>query len=447
MTAKVSSTNDKPSASAPIGFLSEISIRNHYRQPDMDIAFPPTGEKPFRHLMLTGPNGSGKTTIIHWMANIVDEQLRGNPGSTIEELENRKQVLSRKIDASSGAAPSERIEWKKQLETLEAQLNQNFLMNLRWTRDLAEIADAFRKQRFIAAYLPARRTKNYQRPSGNLPKKPLPVGTTQAASSQWVHYLSYLHVQSRLAREDDPGTADAIAQWLRRLESAVGELFDLPGLKFEFDRKSYDVTLTENGGPSHGFSELADGHASIFQILAEILMRNDEESIVSSVETLGNSPGVVMIDELETHLHPALQEKVFPFLVSMFPNVQFIVTTHSSAVISSIDNALVFDLASREGVESESLRGTPYGELMKIYFGLTTDFDVESTKALGRLAELYKKKPRNTDEESELRSLSQRLQSTSPALALEVWNQLEQDRIAEETVPYKKADSTEPSSE
>ena len=48
--------------------------------------------------------------------------------------------------------------------------------------------------------------------------------------------------------------------------------------------------------------------------------------------------GVVLIDEIETHLHLALQLKIMPILIHLFPNIQFIVTTHSPFKRSYIRN-------------------------------------------------------------------------------------------------------------
>ena len=57
--------------------------------------------------------------------------------------------------------------------------------------------------------------------------------------------------------------------------------------------------------------------------------------------------GIVLIDEIETHLHIELQKKVLPFLTTLFPKVQFIVSSHSPFVLNSIENAVVYDLENK----------------------------------------------------------------------------------------------------
>lgn len=64
-----------------------------------------------------------------------------------------------------------------------------------------------------------------------------------------------------------------------------------------------------------------------------------------------NAQGIVLIDELETHLHIELQKKILPFLTKFFPNIQFIVTTHSPYILNSISNAKAYDLEKHVELE------------------------------------------------------------------------------------------------
>lgn len=55
-------------------------------------------------------------------------------------------------------------------------------------------------------------------------------------------------------------------------------------------------------------------------------------------------PGIVLVDEIETHLHLELQKNIMPFLTTIFPNIQFIVTSHSPFILNSIQNVVLYDL-------------------------------------------------------------------------------------------------------
>ena len=80
-----------------------------------------------------------------------------------------------------------------------------------------------------------------------------------------------------------------------------------------------------------------------------------------------NIEGVVLIDEIETHLHLELQKKILPLLVQMYPRIQFIVSTHSPFILSSIDNAVIFDLENKTLV-SDGMSNLPYEGIVEGYF-------------------------------------------------------------------------------
>jgi len=86
--------------------------------------------------------------------------------------------------------------------------------------------------------------------------------------------------------------------------------------------------------------------------------------------------GLVLIDEPEAHLHINLQKQILPKLIEIFPNIQFIVATHSPFVLSSISNAVIFDLEKKIRFEDASLLS--YWGLAESYF----DVNQYSIKAI-----------------------------------------------------------------
>jgi predicted ATP-binding protein involved in virulence len=76
--------------------------------------------------------------------------------------------------------------------------------------------------------------------------------------------------------------------------------------------------------------------------------------------------GIVLIDEIETHLHVSLQKKILPFLTNFFPKIQFIVSTHSPFVLSSLANAMIYDLENK--IRVEDLSPYAYDAVVERYF-------------------------------------------------------------------------------
>ena len=77
--------------------------------------------------------------------------------------------------------------------------------------------------------------------------------------------------------------------------------------------------------------------------------------------------GLVLIDEIETHLHVELQKKIVPILMELFPNIQFVLTTHSPFILNSTPNAVVYDLENATLV-TDGLTNLPYEGIVEGYF-------------------------------------------------------------------------------
>lgn len=72
-----------------------------------------------------------------------------------------------------------------------------------------------------------------------------------------------------------------------------------------------------------------------------------------------NLPGIVLVDEIETHLHLELQKNIMPLLTAIFPNIQFIVTSHSPFILNSLKDVVIYDLEKHLLVK-DGLDNVPY---------------------------------------------------------------------------------------
>ncbi len=72
--------------------------------------------------------------------------------------------------------------------------------------------------------------------------------------------------------------------------------------------------------------------------------------------------GIILIDEIDIHLHPTWQTQIIESLLKIFPNAQFFVTTHSPHVVQSLDPAQLIALKKNEGnVEEMAVSNSPCG--------------------------------------------------------------------------------------
>jgi len=133
-------------------------------------------------------------------------------------------------------------------------------------------------------------------------------------------------------------------------------------------------------------TQLSDGERGLLSLVGAIAMqlsyRTDENAF--------DKPGIILIDEIELHLHPKWQREVIPKLLEIFPLCQFIVTTHSPQVLGGVrDGSVVFLKNSEEGIVAKKCNENLYGMssndiLETVLGGLERDKDINR-----RMREFY----------------------------------------------------------
>lgn len=105
-------------------------------------------------------------------------------------------------------------------------------------------------------------------------------------------------------------------------------------LRYDLRLQSLLVDIDNNG--TVPFSELSDGQRGFVALIADIARRMCILNPHMGKDVLQNTSGVVIIDELDIHLHPAWQRNIVPALKQAFPKVQFIAASHSPQIIGSL---------------------------------------------------------------------------------------------------------------
>lgn len=106
-------------------------------------------------------------------------------------------------------------------------------------------------------------------------------------------------------------------------------------------------------------SSLSSGLIALFKMFATLVKYADSYDVHRSCD-LSNIKGIVVIDEIELHLHPSMQADVLPKLIELFPKVQFIITTHSPLFLLGMDKVLgkdsydIIDLPSVSKISTET---------------------------------------------------------------------------------------------
>ena len=200
-------------------------------------------------------------------------------------------------------------------------------------------------------------------------------------------------------------------------------MLDDPGLKLEYDYKNYNFQIIEEGRKPFGFDQLSDGYSAAIQIVADLILRMEQNWLKQGALSTYDTEGIVLIDELETHLHIALQKKILPFLTAFFPRIQFIVTTHSPYILNSIEECVIYDLEKQ--IRMEDMSDYSAERIVEGYFGL----DAYSEKLLTnvkRYAELVEKENPTEEERAERARIRIELKQLSGDLSKEARDAFEE---------------------
>lgn len=114
-------------------------------------------------------------------------------------------------------------------------------------------------------------------------------------------------------------------------------------LRFDFDEAR--VMVEFEGGQLKPFDHLSDGQRTMLGLFCDLARRAAILNPHYAGEASLKTEGVVLVDELDLHLHPRWQRKIISGLRALFPNIQFICTTHSPFLIQSLGDGRLISLS------------------------------------------------------------------------------------------------------
>lgn len=130
----------------------------------------------------------------------------------------------------------------------------------------------------------------------------------------------------------------------------------------EYDRLSKKIVLQHPVNGTISVDLLSDGIRSILAMIGDIAYRCYQLNPSFGTDAARKTKGIVLIDEIDMHLHPKWQQVIAAQLQKAFPNIQFVVTTHSPQVLTTVnkesiriltsDGQAIIPMEQTEGVES-----------------------------------------------------------------------------------------------
>lgn len=344
-------------------YITEIKIEELRHLSNISICLK---EDQRTNLLLTGKNGSGKTTVL----KALKKYLSVIPDNEMKSLEENwpKWMKQKKKEMETAKSENEKFDAQ--------QMYEIYYNNIKKYRDGLLVAfnqkdgleSSFQNGHFILAYYGAERKTDLIIQNG---VEDVVLDRSYSLDSNpgtvLLKYLVHLKTQQAYARnEHDMAAVELLDQWFARFEEALKVLLDNESIALRYDYKNYNFQIIEDGRNAFGFDQLSDGYSAVIQIVADLILRMEQNWLKTGILSSYDAEGIVLIDELETHLHISLQKNILPFLTKFFPNIQFIVSTHSPYILNSIENCVIYDLEKK--IRMENMSGYSAEGIVEGYF-------------------------------------------------------------------------------
>jgi predicted ATPase len=423
-------------------YLKQINIQNVRSIKRLRIDF--DAEEYAGWHVLLGDNGSGKSSVIRSIALAL-----AGPDEAAALRQNWDDWLRK--DQSSASIqvyidPDERYD----RATGRGRMVQNFFLQARLIFRRAETGSVGlhvprqdpdprryiwgeNEGWFSASYGPFRRftggSQTYEKLYYSNPRLAphLTAFGEDVALTEAVEWLKLLHVR-HLEKKSEGELLGHLTEFIN-----MGEL--LPHGTKLVNVSSDGVIFRDGQGADIRVEQLSDGYRSIlsmtFELIRQMVQTYGHEKVARQIrkgEWKIDLPGVVLVDEIDAHLHPTWQLRIGKNMLRYFPKVQFIVTTHSPLICHAAEKGSVWRLpvpgddSSFAGrVRGKELKRLVYGDILEAYdtelFGVVGTRSDSGKQHLKRLAELNQKSRSAGLTESEKEEL-ERLREAMPLEAV-----------------------------
>jgi predicted ATP-binding protein involved in virulence len=325
-----------------------------------------------KNLIITGGNGSGKTSFLRSayekIVLLIVQKRQADLPKLKAELQGYEQVLSKQTRGTTNYDQWENTvtNRKKEIEAIEAGIQIIIPNNITFSANYDErkaIVRYFEDKR-LAAIAEAKTANGLETETKAVIQQIKNSPQAYLGSNLEQHLVNLANRrQWAVGKDNDPQKAEEIDAWFLHFEEKLKVLFEDDSIHLEVDSNTLKYHIIQDSKPPYTFQSLSAGYKAIFDIYADLLMRTEYFEISPS-----DLQGVVFIDEIDSHLHVSLQRLILPFFTESFPQIQFIVTTHSPFVLMSTRDSVVFDLGKSEQID-DNLSYYTYSSVMEGLLG------------------------------------------------------------------------------
>ena len=338
----------KPEIFEPEIKIKQVSIENFRGFENLKLEFQPD------LTVLIGENGAGKTAVLDCLAlllrlfkeyiqhdNVFFGQFKYNSLDIKQNCSSTNNSISLILDGETiDFNFSSQLNNNKQLPNAIYKLHDIIINNL------ANIP--------LAVYYPANNapvnTIDFKNTNNNFTNDIFNAyeGALDKKSFDFVNFFDWYKWQENIERQiGENKILDAVRDAIYNILSDEDKQFDKLSINW-LNNPNGEMIINKGNTPLN-INQLSSGEKTLLALVADLARRLAIANPHRENPLMGN--GVVLIDEVDLHLHPRWQRKVVPQLQKTFPNCQFIVTTHSPLVLSSVPHKNVIILEDFQSVK------------------------------------------------------------------------------------------------
>ncbi|MEP7126458.1 MAG: AAA family ATPase, partial [Byssovorax sp.] len=323
--------------------IHRLKLQNFHGFEALDLALEPS------LTLLIGENGAGKTAVLEGLAVALGGLFLDLPGATgrsidAEDVRVRLYEHAGLLDrqpqwpvgvSAQATMDGKAMEWERSRASGEGRTTRSRTEALRkHAKDLVKAVKAGKPRDLpVVAYYGTQRLWRHKkittakrgvgsRYDGYVDA--LDPASNHRLLAEWMYQQTLVELQRR----------KEVPQ-LHAVERAVCQCIE-GATRFFFDVKEQDLLLEREDAEPLPFSTLSDGYRNMVALVADIAWRAAVLNPHFGAAAAERSVGVVLIDEIDLHLHPRWQRRVLGDLRRTFPGLQFVTTTHSPQVLSSV---------------------------------------------------------------------------------------------------------------
>jgi predicted ATP-binding protein involved in virulence len=164
-------------------------------------------------------------------------------------------------------------------------------------------------------------------------------GKTDYSLNEWL--ANKMAQRNSAFFEGNTADVEKYSRGIENLKKIIEDIIEIP-IDFKFKNEKLKVVAVKQG-QELDFDLLPDGLRSIISWLGDLIMRMDALKWKDDLPIFDRE-FILFLDEIEVHLHPYWQRKILPVIQKTFKNAQIFITTHSPFIVNSIDGAYTYEL-------------------------------------------------------------------------------------------------------